>query len=161
MMSVQFVPCALKQADGKVVFILSTSLINHVFDVLSRHSLNSSKPRTSLQLLLLFPNVPYVLTIATLLVLYSLEVKTHKTQHRERSWRCSHWSNDTIFKNKKQKQCICWKHFSAKAGIPSIQCVNRAPGSKTSSGPKLLSYLLRKIKIIFHLVSIWCVLAKL
>lgn len=40
MMSVQFVPCALKQADGKVVFILSTSLINHVFDVLSRHSLN-------------------------------------------------------------------------------------------------------------------------
>lgn len=124
MMSVQFVPCALKPADGKV-FILSTSLINQVIDVLSRHSLNSSKPRTSLKLLLLFPNVPYVLTIATLLVLYSLEVKTHigeREREKLKMFTLEQWHN--IFKNKKQKQCICWKHFSAKAGIPSIQCVD-------------------------------------
>lgn len=115
MMSVQFVPCALKPADGKV-FILSTSLINQVIDVLSRHSLNSSKPRTSLKLLLLFPNVPYVLTIATLLVLYSLEVKTHIGE-RERSWRCSHWSNDTIYLKTKNKSSV----FVESISLPRLE----------------------------------------
>lgn len=72
-MSVQFVPCALKQADGKVVFILSTSLINHVFDVLSRHSLNKQlKAKNELTIIAFVPKCPlcshYSHTVGPLLI---------------------------------------------------------------------------------------------
>lgn len=55
--------------------------------------------------MLLFPNVPYVLTIATLLVLYSLEVKTHKN-NTEREVEDVHTGAMTQYLKTKNKSSV-------------------------------------------------------
>lgn len=59
---------------------------------------NSSRPRTSLKLLLLFPNVPYVVTIAN--TVGPLLFRGKNMYRGGRSWGCWHWSNDIIYLKK-------------------------------------------------------------